>query len=246
MRTASRRPPRCAASATPRTSPPPCSTSPAPPAATSPARCSTSHGGLQQPEHRLAARSRTCRQSSTTVRVVAVEHRQRRPARDRRHRRAAGTRAGRACGCPARDEGRPGRRRARRPRPHLGVARDQRRGRAARARAGLHRAHRDGRQPAARGDRRPQASSSRAGINVVSSGPVFLQYPNGAVPGRAHRPDRRGRRETGGASLYVNGVDPGFANDLLPLVAHVGVASASTRCAACEIARLRDVRPARR
>ena len=56
----------------------------------------------------------------------------------------------------------------------------------------------------------------RAGINVVSSGPVFLQYPSG--PGARHgRGREEGRRSTGGVSLYVNGIDPGFANDWLPL-----------------------------
>jgi 2,4-diaminopentanoate dehydrogenase len=56
-----------------------------------------------------------------------------------------------------------------------------------------------------------------AGINVVSSGPVFLQYPNGIIPDdmveKLHDAGRRG-----GASVYVNGIDPGFANDVLPLV----------------------------
>ena len=56
-----------------------------------------------------------------------------------------------------------------------------------------------------------------AGINVVSSCPVFLQYPYGVVPAGADRPDQGGRA-AGGASLFVNGVDPGFANDWLPLV----------------------------
>ena len=55
----------------------------------------------------------------------------------------------------------------------------------------------------------------RAGINVVSSGPVFLQYPEAddpmAAPLRAAAVDN-------GVSLWVNGVDPGFANDALPLV----------------------------
>jgi len=54
-----------------------------------------------------------------------------------------------------------------------------------------------------------------AGINVVSSCPVFLQYPTDDDPmakplhdaGVAHN-----------VSLFVNGVDPGFANDALPLV----------------------------
>ena len=57
----------------------------------------------------------------------------------------------------------------------------------------------------------------RAGINVVSSSPVFLQYPYGVVPKDFFEPLDRAARE-GGASLLVNGVDPGFANDWLPLV----------------------------
>ncbi|GAA1481239.1 diacylglycerol kinase [Gordonia sinesedis] len=57
----------------------------------------------------------------------------------------------------------------------------------------------------------------RAGINVVSSGPVVLQYPHGVLPGElVERIDVAARE--GNASLYVNGIDPGFANDVLPLV----------------------------
>jgi 2,4-diaminopentanoate dehydrogenase len=53
-----------------------------------------------------------------------------------------------------------------------------------------------------------------AGINVVSSSPVLLQYPaeDDAMAKPLH--------EAGvahGVSLFVNGVDPGFANDALPL-----------------------------
>jgi 2,4-diaminopentanoate dehydrogenase len=55
----------------------------------------------------------------------------------------------------------------------------------------------------------------RAGINVVSSGPVFLQYP---APGDPLAAPLREAAAEGGASLFVNGVDPGFANDTLPLV----------------------------
>jgi len=55
----------------------------------------------------------------------------------------------------------------------------------------------------------------RAGINVVSSGPVFLQYPADDDP--MAEPVLRAATE-GGASIFVNGVDPGFANDTLPLV----------------------------
>jgi hypothetical protein len=56
-----------------------------------------------------------------------------------------------------------------------------------------------------------------AGVNVVSSGPVVLQYPHGVLPAdmvtRIHDAG-----VAGGASLHVNGIDPGFANDVLPLV----------------------------
>jgi 4-hydroxy-tetrahydrodipicolinate reductase len=57
----------------------------------------------------------------------------------------------------------------------------------------------------------------RAGVNVVSSSPVFLQYPDGVVPADVSDPVREAA-EQGGASLWVNGIDPGFANDWLPLV----------------------------
>lgn len=57
----------------------------------------------------------------------------------------------------------------------------------------------------------------RAGIDVVSSSPVFLQFPDGVVPDEVSAPVRAAAEE-GGASLWVNGVDPGFANDWLPLV----------------------------
>jgi hypothetical protein len=56
-----------------------------------------------------------------------------------------------------------------------------------------------------------------AGINVVSSCPVFLQYPEGTVPAEFLEPINQAA-VAGNASLFVNGVDPGFANDWLPLV----------------------------
>ncbi|MEU4831176.1 dihydrodipicolinate reductase [Streptosporangium sp. NPDC023615] len=52
----------------------------------------------------------------------------------------------------------------------------------------------------------------RAGVNVVSSGPVPLQFPDGSLDA----PVREAARE-GGTSIWVNGIDPGFANDWLPL-----------------------------
>ncbi|MGW4529999.1 NAD(P)H-dependent amine dehydrogenase family protein [Nocardia sp. NPDC004340] len=61
----------------------------------------------------------------------------------------------------------------------------------------------------------------RAGINVVSSSPVFLQFPYGTLPDEAIAPIIEAAEE-GGASLWVNGIDPGWANDWLPLLLSSG------------------------
>ncbi|WP_067718639.1 NAD(P)H-dependent amine dehydrogenase family protein [Nocardia yamanashiensis] len=61
----------------------------------------------------------------------------------------------------------------------------------------------------------------RAGINVVSSSPVFLQFPYGVLPDEAIAPIVAAAEE-GGASLWVNGIDPGWANDWLPLLLSSG------------------------
>lgn len=54
------------------------------------------------------------------------------------------------------------------------------------------------------------------GINVVSSGPVLLCFPDRlGLDAIVERIDSAGART--GASLHVNGIDPGFANDVLPL-----------------------------
>jgi 2,4-diaminopentanoate dehydrogenase len=55
----------------------------------------------------------------------------------------------------------------------------------------------------------------RAGINVISSGPVFLQFPDQVAPDMAAAV--RAAAAEGGVSLWVNGLDPGFGNDWLPL-----------------------------
>ena len=55
-----------------------------------------------------------------------------------------------------------------------------------------------------------------AGVNIVGSGPVFLQYPWQVIPEQLVKPLEDASRE-GNSSLYVNGIDPGFANYLLPL-----------------------------
>lgn len=55
-----------------------------------------------------------------------------------------------------------------------------------------------------------------AGVNVTSSGPVLLQWPERILPPELmERITEAGERT--GASLHVNGIDPGFANDVLPL-----------------------------
>jgi hypothetical protein len=54
------------------------------------------------------------------------------------------------------------------------------------------------------------------GLNVVSSGPVLLCYPQGlGLDEFVDAIDRAGEKT--GASLHVNGIDPGWANDVLPL-----------------------------
>jgi hypothetical protein len=55
-----------------------------------------------------------------------------------------------------------------------------------------------------------------AGVNVVGSGPVFLEYPWQVIPEELIAPLEEAAQE-GNSSLFVNGIDPGFANDLLPL-----------------------------
>lgn len=54
------------------------------------------------------------------------------------------------------------------------------------------------------------------GINVVSSGPVLLTFPAGL--GLEEYVDRiEAAGAATGATLHVNGIDPGWANDVLPL-----------------------------
>lgn len=55
-----------------------------------------------------------------------------------------------------------------------------------------------------------------AGVNVVGSSAVFLQYPWQVLPEEMVKPIEEAA-QTGRSSLFVNGIDPGFANDLLPL-----------------------------
>ena len=74
----------------------------------------------------------------------------------------------------------------------------------------------------AMGDTRPVEATKdvcrllEAGIDVVGSAPGTLQYPWGTAPDRVIE-KVEAAAEAGGASLYITGVDPGFASDLLPL-----------------------------
>ena len=73
----------------------------------------------------------------------------------------------------------------------------------------------------ATGDLRPQEAVAEmcrfleSGKNVVSSSVVSLLYPPSADPRVVERLEQA--CATGNASLFTSGIDPGFANDLLPL-----------------------------
>ncbi len=75
----------------------------------------------------------------------------------------------------------------------------------------------------AKGETRPQevipelAGILRAGIDVVSTTPIFLIWPAHAQP-EWRDPLEQACRD-GGSTLYVNGIDPGFSGDALPLAA---------------------------
>ncbi|MGN2637597.1 NAD(P)H-dependent amine dehydrogenase family protein [Nocardia takedensis] len=55
-----------------------------------------------------------------------------------------------------------------------------------------------------------------AGVNVVGSAPGLLQYPWKVLPAKFFAPIQAAAEKTG-ASIFVTGVDPGFATDLIPL-----------------------------
>jgi hypothetical protein len=74
----------------------------------------------------------------------------------------------------------------------------------------------------AMGDNRiPQAMDDvrrilAAGVNVVGSAPGVLQFPWQVIPDRFIQPLEDAAR-LGSSSIYINGVDPGFVTDLIPL-----------------------------
>jgi hypothetical protein len=55
-----------------------------------------------------------------------------------------------------------------------------------------------------------------AGINVVGSAPGVLQYPWDVIPDK-HIERVEDAAQKGNSSVYITGVDPGFATDLLPV-----------------------------
>src|SRR6478752_327981 len=55
-----------------------------------------------------------------------------------------------------------------------------------------------------------------AGIDVVGSAPGTLQFPWGTMPQKVIDKVEASAR-AGNASVYITGVDPGFASDLVPL-----------------------------
>lgn len=73
----------------------------------------------------------------------------------------------------------------------------------------------------AMGDTRPMEALEdclkflAAGVNVVGSAPVSFQYPWQVLPQKVIDRVQKVALE-GGASFFVTGVDPGFANDLIP------------------------------
>ncbi|RNL64302.1 diacylglycerol kinase [Nocardioides marmoriginsengisoli] len=74
----------------------------------------------------------------------------------------------------------------------------------------------------AMGDTRPVEATNdvrkllEAGIDVVGSAPGTLQFPWGTMPEKVIE-KVEASAQAGGASIYITGVDPGFASDLIPL-----------------------------
>ena len=55
-----------------------------------------------------------------------------------------------------------------------------------------------------------------AGVNVVGTAPGVLQFPWNVIPDKFIQPLEDAAR-LGDSSIYINGVDPGFVTDLIPL-----------------------------
>jgi hypothetical protein len=72
-----------------------------------------------------------------------------------------------------------------------------------------------------------------AGINVVGSAPGILQFPWNVMPDKYIEPFEDAARQ-GNSSIYINGVDPGFITDLIPL-------AFATTCARIEQVRCMEI-----
>jgi hypothetical protein len=72
------------------------------------------------------------------------------------------------------------------------------------------------------GDTRPVEATKdvcrllEAGVDVVGSAPGTLQFPWGTMPDKVIDKVESAAR-SGGTTVYITGVDPGFASDLIPL-----------------------------
>jgi hypothetical protein len=73
-----------------------------------------------------------------------------------------------------------------------------------------------------------------AGINVVGSAPGVLQYPWGVIPDKYIARVEDAARQ-GNSSIFINGVDPGFVNDLIPF-AFAGTCTSLEQIRCMEIA----------
>jgi hypothetical protein len=73
-----------------------------------------------------------------------------------------------------------------------------------------------------------------AGIDFVGSAPVLLQYPWHVLPDKYIAPLEQAA-QLGNSSLFVTGIDPGFANDLIPF-ALAGTCQSIERVRCMEIA----------
>ena len=94
--------------------------------------------------------------------------------------------------------------------------RDHRSGRGAGHETAVRGVHRNGRQPAARRARRLPAHPGRRGQRRRQQRSLPAVPVAGASQKTCSQPIEDAARE-GNSSLFVNGIDPGFANDLLPL-----------------------------
>ena len=73
-----------------------------------------------------------------------------------------------------------------------------------------------------------------AGVNVVGSAPVVMQYPWHLMPDK-YIAGVEDAAQRGNSSLFITGVDPGFANDLIPF-ALAGTCQTVERVRCMEIA----------